>query len=439
MDSKKQKLLFEYLISSPDIFALCSSIVKPQYFDPEYRNAVSFVHEYYEQYHSIPTNEQIEAETGNVFNLHKITTDQFAYTADEIEKFCKQKAMEQAVLSSVPHIEKGEYGNVEELIKEAVTVSLNRNLGTDYFLDPDLRLKLAEESGDKISTGWPQVDAIMFGGLERGELLVFSANSGGGKSIALSNLGLNFLEQGLNVVYFSFELSEKLIAQRYDTMISGVSTAEWKYHKEKITESVLKTADKSGHFVIKQYPPGTKPMQLRAYLKEYELKFNRTPDLIIVDYLDIMDPNERVSADNAFEKDKRVSEQIRAIAMDYNAIAASASQQNRQGVDATEISQAHVAGGISKVNTSDWWISVIANHTMRASNECAFQFLKTRNSDGVGSVVYLTWTKNIRILDEDSKKEQLSFKKKSDKVDQPWLDSMQEDNGPKSDLLDCFD
>jgi len=434
MDNNKQKLLIEYLISSPDTYALCSSIVNPSYFDPEFRNAVEFVHKYYDQYHQTPAVEQIDAETGVKLQVREVSKDQLDYTTNEVEQFCKTRAMEKAVLESVPLIEEKKYGEIEDKIRNAVTVSLNRNMGTDYFRDPEGRLHRMGQEGVKISTGWKQVDDLLYGGVERGQLIVFSANSGGGKSVTLSNLGLNFLEQGLNVVYFSFELSEDLISQRYDTMVSEISTAVWKYHKDEISQAILTAGDNNGHFLIRYMPSGTTPNTIRSYLKEYELIYKRTPDLIIVDYLDIMEPNQRVSADNVFEKDKRVSEQIRDIGNDYRAVIASASQQNRGAVDQTHINQSHVAGGLSKVNTADIWISILANKAQRAANECAFQFLKTRSSEGEGEVVYMQWTKNIRIKDHLNSQKGLVLNTKD-----KWLDTEKEDVGPKKDLIDLFD
>ncbi len=434
MENNKQKLLIEYLISSPDTYALCSSIVKSTYFDPEYRNAVEFIHNYYNEYHQTPSVEQIEAESSVAFELRDVTSDQLDYTTNEVEQFCKIRAMEKAVLESVPLIEKKKFGEIEDLIRNAVTVSLNRNMGTDYFKDPEGRLRRMDEEGKKIPTLWKQVDTILYGGLERGQLIIFSANSGGGKSVALANLGLNFLEQDLNVVYFSFELSQDLISQRFDAMVSEISTAVWKYNKEAIAQAVLTAGDNNGHFLIRYMPSGTTPNELRSYLKEYELIYKRSPDLIIIDYLDVMEPNQRVSADNVFEKDKRVSEQIRDIGYDYQAVVASASQQNRGAVDQTHINQSHVAGGLSKVNTADIWIAILANKTQRASGECAFQFLKTRSSEGEGEVVYMQWTKNIRIKDHADKKG-LPFKKNSEKQ---WLDK-ETKTGPKQNLIDLID
>ncbi len=433
MENNKQKLLIEYLISSPNTYALCSSIVKSAYFDPEYRNAVEFIHDYYNEYHHTPSIEQIKAESNVALELREVTNDQLDYTTNEVEQFCKIRAMEKAVLESVPLIEKKKFGEIEDLIRDAVTVSLNRNMGTDYFKDPEGRLRRMDEEGRKIPTGWDQVDNILYGGLERGQLIMFSANSGGGKSVALANLGLNFLERGLNVVYFSFELSQDLISQRFDAMVSDIPTAEWKYHKKEITQAVLTAGDNNGHFLIRYMPSGTTPNDLRSYLKEYELIYKRSPDLIIVDYLDIMEPNQRVSADNVFEKDKRVSEQIRDIGNEYQAVVASASQQNRGAVDQTHINQSHVAGGLSKLNTADIWIAILANKSQRAAGECAFQFLKTRSSEGEGEVVYMQWTKNIRIKDHVDKKG-MPFKKKEERQ---WLDK--ETAGPKQNLVDLID
>jgi hypothetical protein len=114
-----------------------------------------------------------------------------------------------------------------------------------------------------------------------------------------------------------------------------------------------------------------------------------------------MGSNERVSADNVFEKDKRSAEQLRDIGNDFNMAIATASQQNRSAVDEVRINQSHVAGGISKINTSDTWISIIATDTMKAQGECRFQFIKTRTSDGVGSQVTLRWLPNIRLVDSE--------------------------------------
>lgn len=397
----KQRLLLEYLVSSVDTFALCKSIVKPEYFDPELRRGVEFIHDYYDKYNSIPTSDQIEAESNLVLKTRQVTRDQIAYCANEIEQFCRKKAMQQAIIQASKYIETDDHGAIETLVRNALSVSLNRDLGISYFDNPLDRLEKQALQPLRTPTKWTAFDDLLNGGLARKEILLFSANSGGGKSITLANLAVNMLEQGFNVLYLSLELSEELIAQRFDTMFTGIPSvlAQQKYRD--IASSLVQIAPSMGKMQIKHMPSGTTANQIRAYLKEFELKNGIVPDLLIVDYLDIMGSNEKVSADNVWEKDKRATEQLRDIAFDYNLYIATASQQNRSAIDAQELNQSHIAGGLSKVNTVDVYASVILTPTMKAAGEIGFSFLKTRNSDGVGKTIYLKWDNRcLRILNK---------------------------------------
>ena len=396
--SEKQKLLLEYLISSTDTFALCKSIVKSDYFDPMYRKTVDFIHNYYDKYHITPNPDQIYAETEVKLKEQKVTHDQISYCANEVEAFCKRKAVEKAILAAPALAAEDKYSEVEQLYKDALTVSLNRDLGIQYFEDPLTRLESFAHTPLRTPTTWKQVDELLNGGLARTEILLFSANSGGGKSITLANLALNFLAQKLNVLYVTLELSENLVAQRFDIMYTGVPSVLWQKEYKEIAGSLTAIGPHMGKLTIKHMPSGTTANSIRSYLKEFELKSGYVPDLLIVDYLDIMGANERVSADNVWEKDKRATEQLRDIGFDYNMFIATASQQNRAALEAQELHQGHIAGGISKVNTVDVHISIILNSSMKAAGEVSFAFLKTRNSDGVGKMVHLVWdNKCLRI------------------------------------------
>lgn len=397
--TKKQQLLVEYLISSPDTFALCKSIVKSDYFDPELRQAVEFIHDYYDKYSATPSADQIEAETNAVLKAQQVTRDQIEYCADQVEKFCKRKAIEQAIVAAPQFIAKGDYGRVESIIRDAISVSLNRDLGLDYFADPLGRLEAQTLKPLRTPTKWTAFDEQLNGGIARKEILMFSANSGGGKSITLANLAVNMLEQGYSVLYLTLELSEELVAQRFDTMLTGVSSVAWLANYKSIASTVIQLAPHMGKLSIKHMPSGTTSNQIRAYLKEFELKNGFIPDVLVVDYLDIMGPNEKVSADNISEKDKQSTEQLREIIFDYNMYGATASQQNRSAIEAVELNQGHIAGGLTKVNTVDVYASIILTPTMKAAGEIGMTFLKTRNSDGVGKTVYLRWdNKSLRIL-----------------------------------------
>lgn len=424
MDSKKQRLLIEYLISSTDTFALCQNIVVADYFDPEFRQSVAFIKEYYDEYSATPNINQIEAEAGIVFKTHDIQPDEIKYCATEIERFCKHSAMRKASNALPALINEGKYAEAEEVVKDAVMVSLTNKLGLRYFDDVDERLHRMLTENPTAPTGWSDIDEALFGGISRKELLLVSANSGGGKSLVLANLGFNFINRGLNVLYISLELSEDTVAQRFDTMFTGISRKVWKDHTDEISTRITMEgeSENTGILDIIQMPSGTTSYQIRAYLKEFNLHYGMMPDMLILDYLDKMAPNEHVSADNVFEKDKRSSEQLRDIAVDNNMYLATASQLNRSAVGATDHDHAQIAGGISKINEADVYWSIIFNKQLKAMNKIIFILQKTRNSDGVDTQVHLKWEpKYLRIVDDDesiaSKPLQINLKQK-DKVEE---------------------
>ena len=396
--------MVEYLVSSPDTFALCSSIVKTDYFDPELRSTIRFVQQYYEEYHSLPEPAQVEAETGRIIQLRDVAHDKVEYCATEVEKFCKRKAIEQAVLSSPPLIEKGNYTKVEEMIREAVTVSLNRNMGVEFFMDPETRLRELVRKEIYEPTGWTEFDQLLNGGLARKQMLLLSANSGGGKSIAMANLGLNYVQRGLTTLLISLELSEEMVDMRYIQMIT-CQGSEWQREVDETSRKIVAIGDRPnmGSLHIKRMPQGSTANDMRAYLKEFVLKYKKRPDVIIGDYVDLMGSTEKISADNVFEKDKKASEQFREIGEEYNAIMITAAQQNRGAINAPELDQSHIAGGISKINTADVYASVIMSDKMRAEGRLAIQFLKTRSSAGVGKTVYLDFDNvSLRITDPNT-------------------------------------
>lgn len=397
--NSKQQILLEYLVSSPDTFALCNGIIVPSYFDPEYRKTVEFIKGYYENYSNTPDPDLVEAETGVELKKREVTRDQIKYCSEEVEQFCRRKALMTAVLKAPELIDKGDEGGMEQMFKDAMAISLSRDLGTSYFRNPKERLEENMKEAPRTTTKWTQFDELIGGGLARTELLLFSANSGGGKSVALANLALNFCSQGLNVLYLSLELSEQMIAQRFDMMLTGIPTISWRENVNEISAALNQIAPHMGDLTIKRMSTGTNANAIRAYLKEFELKNGFIPDLLIVDYLDIAGPNGKVSGDNVFEKDKQAAEQIRDILFDYNMFGATASQQNRGAIEATELNQGHIAGGISKVNTVDIYCSIILTPSMKAAGEVGFSFLKTRSSDGVGKTIYMTWDNDsLRIL-----------------------------------------
>ncbi len=198
-------------------------------------------------------------------------------------------------------------------------------------------------------------------------------------------------------------------------MVTGISRKVWTNHISEIATKVWQTGQNKGQIDIREFPVGTNAMQLHAYLKEYYLFYGHMPDLFVLDYVDLMHPNEKnIDLSDQFTKDKLCSEQLRDIAVRHNIFVVSASQLNRSAVNATHQSYDQIAGGISKINTADVYWSILMNESMKAKGEICFHFQKTRNSDGAGKTVYLTWdAKRLRIVDrKDIGSSPLTFNKK---------------------------
>lgn len=392
MEIEKQKLLLSFLFADHDLFATCHGIIKPSYFDPSIKRAVTFAQDYFEKYKSIPPADIMKAETGLAIERTTVAKSESKFVSDQIEQFCKNKAIEEAILGAPKLLQDGDFGRIESNLKEAISVGLNRNLGTDYFANPELRLRKLLDNTRLIPTGWKDVDEVLGGGVGRQELLLFGANSGVGKSIAMLNLSMNLLAQGLNGVYFTFELSEEVVSKRADSMMTGIGQTDIFRNINKIANDLEQAKEVMGKFFIKRFPESsTNANHIRAYLKEFEQVHGYTPDFIVLDYLDLMTTNNKISAENLFVKDKYVAEEARALGHDFDCLVISASQLGRAALEAEHVHQGHIQGGISKVNTADNFIAIVQSEQMRAAGEYVFEYAKTRNSNGVGKKTLLGW------------------------------------------------
>lgn len=391
MNSKEQKLIIDNLLSSGEVFARCAGIILSEYFDPEYRKVIQYIKDYTEKYGSAPSFDLVNAKHDLGFAHRKITRAEMQSSCDSIEFFCQQQALTQAVLASVDDIESGNFGAMKERINKASMISLQKDMGVDMYENTDEYLLSLIDNDIYYSTGISVFDDNLDGGLARKQLTLFGANSGVGKSVMLSNLGVNYSTgHGMNVVYISLELAEPMIFKRNAFIMTGVSAKSW---KEKIgfMGSKIKSLkdDGAGSFRIKRLPTGCCINDVRSYLKQYEIEYGCTPDVIIIDYLDLLSPNEGVKNMNISEQDKLKAEQLSQLLHDYNAIGLSASQQNREALKTSAPDQSVIAGGMTKVNTVDNFISLYMDAGLRAKGEMMAFFLKTRSSDGVGKMVML--------------------------------------------------
>ena len=397
-----QKLYLELMLADAEVFVRCQGIFDHTLFDRKLQDAAEFINEYAKQYSVLPDYEMVNASCRtDMKRPEDVKEGHMDWLMDEFESFTRHKAIERAIIASADLLEKHNYGEVETLIKEAVQIGLARDMGTDYFADPRGRLMGLKDKNGQISTGWPCMDRKLFGGMNRGELNIFAGGSGAGKSLFLANLGVNWALMGLNVVYLTLELSEALVSMRIDSMVTGVGTKEIFKDIDSVEMKVKMIGKKAGMLQIKYMPSGKTVNDIRAYIKEYEIRVGKKVDVLLVDYLDLLMPiGKKISAENLFVKDKYVSEELRNLAMEKKILLVTAAQLNRGAVEEVEFDHSHISGGLSKIQTADNVFGIFTSRAMRERGRYQIQLMKTRSSSGVGQKVDLEFNiESLKISD----------------------------------------
>jgi archaellum biogenesis ATPase FlaH len=413
-----QKLYLEMMLSDASTFVRCQSIFDSTLFDKKLQPAAEFVDNYVNEHNVLPTYDMVSAATHvELKNPGGLQDEHYDWLLTEFETFTRHKGLERAILKSADLLEEGNYGPVEDMIKAAVQVGLQKDMGTDYFADPKGRLMGLKDKNGQVSTGWQTVDKRLFGGMNRGELNIFAGGSGAGKSLFLANLGVNWALAGLNVVYLTLELSETLVSMRIDSMTTGISTKDIFKNLDDVEMKVKIIGKKSGALQVKYMPSGKTANDIRAYLKEYEIKMGRKVDVLLVDYMDLLLPiSKKISAENLFVKDKYVSEELRNLAMEKQCVFVTAAQLNRGAVEEVEFDHSHISGGLSKIQTADNVFGIFTSRAMRERGKYQIQLMKTRSSSGVGMKIDLDFDIDTLRISDPGLEGDDSYKPKSTSI-----------------------
>jgi archaellum biogenesis ATPase FlaH len=403
-----QRVYLEMMLTDAATFVRCQAVFDPNSFDRRLQPAAEFINNYVSKHNVLPTFDMVNSHSKtDLKNPGQLQEEHYDWLLGEFETFARHKALEAAILRSADLLEKGEYGPVEDLVKRAVQIGLQKDLGTDYWANPRARLEAIKDKNGQVSTGWAELDKKLFGGFNRGELNIFAGGSGAGKSLFLANLGVNWALLGMNVLYLTFELSENLVSMRVDSMITGVPTRDVFKSIDDVEMRVRMIGKKSGAFQVKYMPSGKNANDIRSYVKEYEIKTGRRVDVLLIDYLDLLMPvGVKVSPSDLFVKDKYVSEELRNLAMELNTVFVTASQLNRAAVEEIEFDHSHISGGLSKIQTADNVIGIFTSRAMRERGRYQIQLMKTRSSSGVNSKIDLEFdVDTLRISDCEQESE----------------------------------
>lgn len=311
-----------------------------------------------------------------------------AYIKETALDFCRKQKLKEAMIKSVGLLEASSFDEISSVINEALKLGSNTDFGYDYMADFEERFLL--KARDPISTGWQIIDDHCKGGLGIGELGVVIAPTGAGKSMVLVHLGAEALKQGKTVVHYTLELAPTVIANRYDSCLTGIPLPQLFGCKEGIYETVKEL---DGQLIIKEYPTkSASPNVIRNHLERLQQR-DIKPDLIIVDYADLLRPN-------VIRKEKRheletIYEDLRGIAQEFKCPCYTASQTNRSGLNAEVITMEAISEAFNKCFVADFIFSV--SRTVEDKNTNGGRVFLAKNRNGPDGIIYPIFMDTARV------------------------------------------
>lgn len=302
------------------------------------------------------------------------------YIKDVALDFCKKQKLKEALIKSVDLIKKSSFDEVASVINEAIKLGSDNNFGYDYLKDFERRFEKKERG--PVTTGWPMIDDIAKGGLGKGELGVVIAPTGAGKSMVLVHLGAQALKEGKNVIHYTLELADTVVASRYDSAITGVELKNLSVFKEKVYEEIK---DVPGRLIVKEYPTRSASIQTIKNHLEKMKSHEFTPDMIIVDYGDLIKPA------SAGKEEKRhqletIYEELRGLAQICGCPLWTASQTNRSGLNAEVITMESISEAFNKCFVADFIFSV--SRTVKDKGANGGRIFIAKNRNGPDGIVY---------------------------------------------------
>lgn len=353
------------LISDRIFLQTVYDIIKPEYFDSESNEwVVKKILSHFDEYGELPTLDVFKVEVNKidrdvlkqsiVDNLKQVwnglESDDLDYVKEKTLEFCKNQTFKNAILESVGLLEEGKFDIIKSKIDDAMKAGQDTDIGHEYKLQ--IKERYESTIRDVIPTGWDVIDELADGGFGKGELIMFAAPPGIGKSWALVNVGMAAAKAGKTVVHYTLELNEGYVGQRYDAVLTGTAVPNLKYNIEDVSNQVNNL---KGELILKYWPTKSAGLNaMRASLDKLKLQ-GKNPDVIIVDYADLLKGNSRKERHEELEE---IVEGLRGIAGEYECPMYTASQINRSGANDDVITGTSIAGSFSKLMTADFVVSL---------------------------------------------------------------------------------
>src|ERR1051326_8471426 len=426
-----QHTMLSYLVSNPEIWIRVAPILKPDYFDKEFKRVTQYLIEHYENYKQIPSIPIVRSETGVTLDQYGDATDDRTtlWVLDKFEKHCRKRAFQIELLRAAEAInEKGiltdELAEAAYLnFKEITEISLEKDLGIEIHRDAE---KIFENTKDEIvkPTGYEFLDRVTGGGLPCPGMAMFAGNAGKGKSVTLTNMAIQYCMQGDFVVYISLELPEDRIFHRVASAMLNLPVRRIKEYRHEIVQQLGKRLEIGEGLlrVKKMRMSGTTTANISAYLKELRIKEAIKPKILVLDYLDLLHPRAKIrDLSNIHIKDKYCAEEVYSLCEEWDMTCLTASQMVKNNSEMDPFDHATVGGGTPKLHIVDYAISLA-----RKDRELIMRIIKGGYGGESTQLPFVFSPDTLRISDDDEEKF-LALN--------PWLDKRY--NAKKSETMDA--
>ena len=402
------------LIKHKEFLQNIHDILDAEYFDnPAHKWVVEEILRYYYKYHAAPTLDALSVETKKIENdvlkvsvvdqlreAHKASNEDREYVEQEFANFCRNQQLKKAILLLPELLDGGQYDDIRYVMDSALKAGQDKNIGHEY--EKDMETRYRQEERGAIPTPWGNINELLMGGLGGGDLGIIFGNPGGGKSWMLVNMGAQAITHGYNVCHYTLELSEDYMGKRYDALITNKDVQTIHAHREEVNQAV---ANLKGKLIIKEFAMG------KASISSIETHIQKCtdlgykPDLIIIDYVDLL-KSKRKSIDRKDEIDD-IYVSTKGLARELKIPIWTVSQVNRAGAKDDVIEGDKAAGSYNKMMIADFAISLSRKRQDKVNGTGRIHIMKNRyGTDGMTYAAKInTSTGHINIdekeIDED--------------------------------------
>ena len=382
-----QTKVLSCLIADVRLLDTLREVIHPKFFESEANKwIVEEIMQYYDDFKRTPSLDVFKVEISKMEDsgMQKRIVEQLKlaftqlgdndldYVKKEFSNFCINQNLKEAIVQSVDLLKAGSYDRIKDLVDKAMKVGVDTDLGLDYVLDFEERSE--DLNRTTVPTSWDCINGLMDGGLGPGELGVIVAPSGVGKTWVLCALGAAAVKAGMNVVHYSLELSEHYVGQRYDTVFTQIPSGDLKDRKEDVFQKIKKL---KGRLLIKYFPPkGISARNIESHIEKMTAAGNK-PDLVIIDYADLLLSTTNKS-ESTYGEQGGVYIELRGMGGMLGIPIWTASQTNRSAIDSEVIEADKVADSYAKVMNADFIMSISRKSKDKLNNTARFHVMKNR-------------------------------------------------------------